>query len=134
MSQTATRDLKSVGSEITQWENRAEVVKTEVERLNQTRDALSAQIDKKSSDFNVYMSQKDAEIKRERAALVADREQFSKDKAAFQEILVQHKNDKAALENQKRDLDIQKLRHEASKKNVQEFTTAVRRAVGLLGI
>ena len=130
---TAVRSLKAVGTEITQWENRLDYVKGEVERATKTRDALQAEIAKKSEDYNVWMGQQDAEVKKGRADLLIEQQQLAKDKADFMTILKQHQNDKASLEQQKQELEVQKLKHAGSVDNVQQFITAVRRASGLLG-
>jgi chromosome segregation ATPase len=130
----AKRGLTAVGAEITQWENRLEFVKSETQRLTQARDALQAEIDKKTSDFQIYMSQRDADNKKAHSDLVAEREKLEKDKSDFQNILKGFQNEKNGLAQQVRDLEIQKLRHGQTEKNVQEFITAVRRAVGLLGM
>ena|SRR5271165_7261010 len=130
----AVKNLKTIGSELTIWENRMEFAKTEAQKAAQTRDALQAEIDKKSSDFAIYIAQRDAEIKKSRADMMAEREGLEKNKAEFQDILKQHQADKNALIQEKRDFEIQKLRQASSEKNVQEFITAVRRACGLLGI
>src|SRR4029077_5366274 len=120
---TAVKNLKTIGTEITQWENRAEVVKTEVDKLNKTRDALQAEIDKKSSDFNIYMNQKDLEMKKSRADILAEREQLEKNKAEFQDILKKHQEAKAALASERQTFEIAQLRHASTTKNVQEFIT-----------
>lgn len=130
----AAKNLKTIGNEITQWENRLEYVKMEVQKNTQVRDSLLAQIAKKTEDYDIYMAQKDAEVKKERALMLSEKEQLAKDKEEFQGILKQHKTDKSEFEFAKRDLEIQKLKHAATTQNVQEFITAVKRAVGLLGI
>lgn len=130
----AVKNLKTIGSEVTVWENRLEYAKTEVAKQNAARDTLTAEIEKKSADFSVYISQRDAEAKKMRSDALAEKEKLESNKAEFQEILRQHQIDKSAFEEQKRDLEIQKLRHASQIQNVQEFVTAIRRAVGLLGI
>jgi hypothetical protein len=130
----AVKNLKTIGSELTVWENRLEVAKSELQRVTQARDALQAEIDKKSSDYSVYIAQRDAENKKAYSDIAAQRDQLNKDKAEFQNILKQHQIVKATLDQDKQALDIQKLRFDATTKNVQEFITAVRRASGLLGI
>jgi chromosome segregation ATPase len=131
---TAVKNLKTIGTEITQWENRAEVVRAEHDRLLQARDALQAEIQQKTSDFAIYMAQRDSEAKAQRTELNAEREKLAKDKEEFQAILKQHKTERDSLNSDKQQFEIQKLKHEASTKNVQDFILAVRRASGLLGI
>ena len=131
---TATADTKELGRRITQEENKLEAVKAEVEKNEKARDALLAEIEKRTGDFTIYMAQKDAESKKLRADTVTERDQLVKDTAEFQEILKKHHEEKIALEAQKRELDIQRLKDQNAKQNVQDFITAVRRAVNLLGI
>lgn len=134
MSNTAIRDMKSVGSDIVREENKLEALKSEVQKLSMARDAIQAEIDRKSSDFNIYMSQKDAETKKSRADMLLEKEQLMKDQSDFQDILKQHKGSQSSLEEQKRLFEIEKLRFVSTTSNVQEFITTVRRAYGLLGI
>jgi hypothetical protein len=134
MASTAVIDAKEIGRQIVKEENRLEAVKAEVEKNTKLRDSLQAEIDKKTQDYDLYISQRDAENKKMRSEVSAEREQMLKDKAEFQAILQAHKANKDALETEKRDFEIQKLKLASTTKNVQEFVSAVRRAVGLLGI
>lgn len=130
----AARNLKTVGTEITQWENRLEHVKMEADKNARTRDALQAEIDKKTSDFSIYINQRDAETKNGYAVLLADREKLNGEKEEFRQILEAHRRDRDTLDAEKRVFDIEKLKFAATTQNVQEFITAIRRAVGVLGI
>lgn len=130
----AVKNLKTIGSELTIWENRLEVAKTELQKAQQARDALQAEIDKKTTDFNLFMSNRDADNKKERAKIVEEHETVERLKAEFQGILKAHQAEKAGLEQAKREFDIQKLRHDKKVNDVNEFITAVRRASGLLGV
>jgi len=131
---TAVRGLKAVGAEITQWENRLEFVKQEVEKNTKARDSLLAEIAKKTDDFNGYMAMKDAEIKQSRTAMLAEKDELAKQKAEFQAILEQHRKDKEALSDDRKNFEIEKQKSAASAQNIQDFIQAVRRAAGLLGI
>ena len=128
------RSPKAVGTELTQLENRLETVKEEVKKKTEMRDALQADIDKRTNDFGMYINQRDSEAKNMRRDLLAEKEEFNKQKSEFHEILTKHSESKVSLENEKRELEIQKLKFEATTKNVGEFIQAVRRSVGLLGI
>lgn len=130
----AVKNLKTIGSELTIWENRLEVAKTELQKAQQARDALQAEIDKKTTDFNLFMSNRDADNKKERAKIVEEHETVERLKGEFQGILKAHQAEKAGLEQAKREFDIQKLRHDKKVNDVNEFITAVRRASGLLGV
>src|ERR1700753_2272362 len=117
----AMKNLKTIGNELTVWENRLEVAKSEAHKLSQTKDALQAEIDRKTSDFNIYMSQRDAEVKKSRADMLVARDQLSKDKAEFMGIVKAHQEAKANLESEKHLFEIQKAKHLATIQNVQEF-------------
>lgn len=134
MSNIAVRDIKEVGKAITQEENRLEQVKEEILKKTEALNAISAEINRKSSDFTIYMAQKDAELKKGRADMLVEREQLQTEKNEFMQIMNAHKTAKAEMENQKKDFEIQKLRFDATSQNVREFITAVRRASRLLGI
>ena len=133
-TEMAVKNLKTIGTEITQWENRLEFVKTEVQKNTQVRDSLQAEIDKKTADFSIFISQRDAETKNAHTALLQEREQLAKDKTDFMEVLKAHQSEKESFQDEKREFDIQRLKHASTTQNVQEFITAVRRASGLLGI
>ncbi len=128
MAELATR-----GAEITKLDNKLEELRNQVEEKTKVRNALVDEISKKTENFEIYMTGRTNEDKKVRADLIAMREQLTKDQAEFSTMLLAHRNDKNTLENQKRDLEIQKVRHAGTVQNVQEFVTAIRRAVGLLG-
>lgn len=130
----AVKNLKTVGSELTVWENRLDIAKAECEKNQKMRDALQAEIDKKTSDFGIYIAQRDAENKKTHSEVLEAREKLESDKSEFQMILKQHQQDKAALDSQKHEFEIQRLKHASTVENVQQFILAVRRASGLLGI
>ena len=48
-------------------QNRIDYLKAEHDRLSRAKDQLHAEIQKKTSDYELYMGQKDAESKRIRA-------------------------------------------------------------------
>jgi hypothetical protein len=131
---TASQSLKTIGNEITQWENRLEFVRGEVQKQTQVRDSLLATISQKTADFDIYMSQKDAEIKKDRVLMLEERAQLAKDKKDFEDILKQHQSAQTALVESQRHLELEKSKHAGTVQNVQEFITAVRRASGLLDI
>jgi hypothetical protein len=133
-SNSAVQDQKMIGAELTKWENRLEVVKTEVAKNIESRDALLQMIEQKTKDYDTYMAQKDADLKRQTREMQDQRDQFVKDKTEFINLMKQHQAEKVAFEQSKKEFEIQKLRHASSVQNVQEFVTAVRRAVGVLGI
>ena len=127
-------DVKELGKRITQEENKLEQVSKELETKLATKNAIEAEITKKTTDFEVYMSQRDAENKRMRTEINAQRDDLNKQKEEFQEILRGQVQEKTRFSEEKKMFEIQKLRHEASTRGVQEFILAVRRAVNLLGI
>jgi chromosome segregation ATPase len=131
---TIVKDPRMMGADITKLENQLESIRGEVEKTTRSRDALLAEISRKSDDFTQMMAMRDAEIKKSRADMLIEREQLNGQKSEFNEILKQHQADKVHLEQDKKELEIQKLRHASTTQNVQEFITAVRRATGLLGI
>ena len=130
----AAKNLKNLGTEITQWENRLEFVKSEAQKATSARDAINAEIERKSNDYSIYVTQRDLELKKRNADIQASVEQLQKDKEEFQGILNQHRQNQLALDAEKQEFESRKSKHDAQVQNVQEFITAVRRASGLLGI
>ena len=134
MAEATVHASKAVGAEITRWENKLEEVKAQVEKQTQVRDALVAEIESKTNNFEIYMAGRTNEDKRVKAEIAASREQLVKDQSEFQAILLEYRNEKNAVESERKHLELEKVRHAGSVQNVQEFVTAIRRAVGLLGI
>jgi chromosome segregation ATPase len=130
----AAKNLKNLGTEITQWENRLEFVKSEAQKATSARDAINAEIERKSNDYSIYVTQRDLELKKRNADIQASVEQLQKDKEEFQGILNQHRQNQLALDAEKLEFESRKSKHDGQVQNVQEFITAVRRASGLLGI
>jgi hypothetical protein len=131
--ETAVRGVKAINSEIVQWENRLQFVQDEVKRLSDTKNAMQAEIDKKTADYNIYIAQKDTDSKRMRQDTVADRDQLTKDKAEFLAMLEQHKKDKDSFAESKQSVDIQNAQFEEKMNNVRQFIIAVQRAFSVLG-
>jgi len=132
--ETATRSLKAVGTEITQWENRLQFVKDEHDRLSKAKDALQAEIDRKSADYAIFISQRDAESKKMREDVLHEREQMNADKAEFQKILQQFQNDKNTHLEAVSGFAADKQKVQAQIDNIRQFIIAVQRASGLLGL
>lgn len=131
---TAVRSLKVVGAEITQWENRLEFVKSEVQQQTKAKEALIADIERKSADYNIFIAQRDAESKKIRQSVLDEHAQLEQDKAEFQTILHQFQKDRVAYLDQKKTMDSQNTKHEAEMNNIREFVIAVQRACSLIGI
>jgi len=132
--ETATRSLKAVGAEITQWENRLQFVKDEHDRLSKAKDALQAEIDRKSADYAIFISQRDAESKKMREDALHERDQMAADKAEFQKILQQFQNDKNTHLEAVSGFAADKQKVQAQIDNIRQFIIAVQRASGLLGL
>lgn len=130
----AVRSLKTVNTEIVQWENRLQFVQDEVKRLTQTRDGMQAEIDKKSTDYNVYMAQRDTESKKIRQDATDAQMQLAKDKEEFQKILKDFQKERQECIGQKQALDAQSLQVKTKLENIQHFIMAVQRAISVLGL
>lgn len=131
---TAVRSVKAMNTEIVQWENRLQFVQDEVKRLNQTRDTLQAEIERKTADYNVYMAQRDSETKKIRQDSMDSAAQLAMDKAEFQGILQQFQKDRAAFEHEKMGVDSEKSKVQGQKDSIRGFITAVQRAMSLLDL
>ena len=130
----AMKSAKQIQTEMVQWENRLENVKSELERTQKTKDDLQAQIDKKTSDYNIYMSQRDADTKKMRQDTNEGNEQLLKDKAEFQAMLLEFRKEKQEFEAAKNNVDVDMAKMNAQKENIKGFIQAVQRACGLLGL
>jgi type II secretory pathway component PulM len=131
---TAMKTAKTIEKELVQNENRLAYVQDEVKRLNLAKDAQQAEIDKKTADYNIYISQRDAESKKIRLDVLAEREQLDKDKQEFNAILRDFQNQKVAFADQSRIVAEQNAKHEEQMNNVRSFVIAVQRACSLLGL
>jgi len=131
---TAVRSMKAVGTEITQWENRLDSVRAEHDRTLKAKEALQAEIDRKTSDYQIFIAQRDSETKRIRQSTMEDSEQLAKDKKEFSDILAQFKKDKSNFEHEQNSTSAEWGKIKAQKEAIQGFISAVQRALGLLGL
>ena len=134
MMTEAMKTAKQIQIEMVQWENRLEVIKADHDRLMKSRDALQAEIDQKTADYNIYMAQKDADSKKMRAETMAQSDQLAKDKAEFQDILKKFQDQKAIVDSQAKSIEIDKSKLEEQMNNVRLFISAVQRALAVLGL
>ena len=130
---TALKAAKDIDRNLTVAENRLQFVQDEVKRLTATRDAMQAEIEQKTSNYNIYIAQRDSETKKIRQDTVDGTEQLAKDKAEFQDILKQFQKDKALSEGGKSENEAERGKIKAQKEAIQGFITAVQRACSLLG-
>lgn len=116
------------------YTNRVEFLKAEHDRLLKAKETLAAEISRKTTDYELYMGQKDAESKRLRADALASHEQLAKDKTEFLSTLQQFKLDKAEFEKTKSDHDIDKAKVSARLEQIGHFIQAVKRDISVLGL
>lgn len=128
----AVKEISAADGEIVKAENKLASIQEEIGQKKVALEGLQTEINKKTTDFEIYISSRQTELSRERAALVSDKEKLAQDRAEFQEILTKHKEDKKAVEDQKRDYDLQALRHSAKMQAITEFITAIKRAYNVL--
>lgn len=128
----ANAEKTKVAEEV-QMENRLQFQKDEHARLLKAKEAIQAEIDKKSSDYAIHISQKDAESKRMRQEILDQYAQMEKDKKEFQEYLLEFQKQKAASENERETIKNEKAKLEQQNQNIREFIIAVQRACSLIG-
>lgn len=124
---------KEIEKQLTVAENRLAYVQEECKRLTTSKESLQADIEKKSSDYALYISQKDAEWKKVRQDALDEQEQTNKDKAEFQNILLKFKVEQNALAASREEFENDKRKTGAQVENIRQFITAVQRACSLLG-
>ena len=115
-------------------QNRIDYLKAEHERLSKAKDQLHNEITKKTSDYELYMAQKDAESKRIRADALTQQDQLAKDKTEFQLILKTHQEEKQKLEKEKNDLTIERNKVTSRLEQIGHFIQAVQRDITVLGL
>lgn len=125
---------KKQTAEEVQWENRVAFNKSENDRLAKAKEALQAEIEKKSSDYAIHIAQKDMESKKLRQEVLDANEKLTHDKAEFQVILKNFQQEKASFIDGRKGLDNEKAKNEAQMNNIREFVIAVQRACSLLGL
>lgn len=116
------------------YQNRIDFLKTEHDRLFKAKEALSSEIGRKTTDYELYMGQKDAESKRLRQDALDSQEQLAKDKAEFQGILKQFQSDKSALEKEQHDLNTDRVKVCSRLEQIGHFIQAVQRDITVLGL
>lgn len=130
----AMKTAKEIERNLVQSENRLAFIQDELKRITATRDSMQAEIDKKTADYNIYIAQRDADSKKMRQDVLAERDQLSKDKVEFQGILQQFQHDKQVHLESIQGFETNKTRNEAQMNNIREFIIAVQRACSLLGL
>lgn len=121
-------------AEEVQWENRVAFQKGEHDRLVKAKEALQAEIDKKTADYAIHLAQRDSDSKKMRQDVLQDREQMDKDKSDFHEILKSFQAEKEAFLKGQEGSQNEKAKLEAEKNNIREFVIAVQRACSLIGL
>lgn len=132
--QTAIRGVKAMDAEIVQWENRLQFVQDEVKRLNAVKDTLQAEIDQKTTDYNIYLAQRDSETKKIRQETVDLRMQFDKDRAEFASMLQTFQREKEELKHGQQILEAEQGKAKAKMDSVETFIMALKRDLSVLGI
>lgn len=130
----AMKTAKDIERQLTVAENRLAYVQDECKRLGTTRDAQQAEIDRKTADYNIYISQRDTDSKRMRQDVLEERAQMDKDKVDFQALLIQFQKDKQGLEQVRHDFEVEKAKNVTQTENIRQFIIAVQRACSLLGL
>ena len=129
----AVQSLKSAQAEMVQWENRVEALKQMNENLQRQHDALEADIQKKRTDFELFMGAKDAEIKQSRATLLKDQETLAQQKAEFLDVLKKHRQEQIDLEANKKILADELAKIADRKGKIDQFVISLQRAYSLIG-
>ena len=127
------QSLKDAKEQV-QYENRVEFLKSEHDRLQKANDLLQADINKKSSDYQLFISMKDSESKKLRADAVAAHEQTEKNKQEFNDVLIAHKADKEAFDLAKQTLERDQRIVAGQKEQISQFIQALRRDLSVLDI
>lgn len=129
----AVQSIKAAQAEMVQWENRVAGLRSDYENLQRQNAALSAEIDRKRTDFDLYMSAKDAEIKNNRATLMADQEEHNKQKVEFLEIMKKFRQEQVDFEAQKKVLNDELAKIADRRGKIDQFVIALQRAYSLIG-
>lgn len=136
MSQLVSEDLKTakeLKSQIVQWENRTESLKLDIESLRKQKETLESEIDAKKTDFQLYMGNRDSEVKKARELLLQEQTKLDQDKADFINILESFKREQEKLKVEKDAIAVDKNKAQDQISRVQQFVIALQRAYSLLG-
>ena len=130
----ALKTAKDIEKQLTVAENRLAYVQDETKRLIATRDKQQAEIDEKTANYNIFISQRDTDSKRMRQEIQDQHVQLEKDKAEFQGILQQFQQSKKALQVERDAFENDKRKTGAQTNSIREFIIAVQRASSLLNL
>lgn len=130
----AVKAVKDMDKKLVVAENRLAYVEAECKRLAIARDAMQAEIDKKTSDYTIYVAQRDQESKKIRQDTLDGQNQLIKDKEEFQGILKQFQKERQSFLAEKQHGDAQALQVKAKMEGIQNFIIAVQRAISVLGL
>jgi hypothetical protein len=133
VNQIVPKPKETIAQEVVA-ENRLAFVTAEYDRLFKAKEALQIEIDKKMSDYNIYMAQRDAETKKARADALALGDTMAKDKAELYSILKKFQDDKAAVDDERESLAIQRNQVKERFEAIRNFIVAIQRDITVLGI
>lgn len=131
---TALKTAKDIEKQLTVAENRLAYVQDETKRLVATREKQQAEIDQKTADYNIYISQRDTDSKKMRQDVLDGQTQLDKDKVEFQGILQSFQTEKRAYESAREGFSNEQKKTGAQMDNIRQFIIAVQRASSLLGL
>jgi F0F1-type ATP synthase membrane subunit b/b' len=135
MSQQMTEAMKSaktIQQEMTQWENRLESTKNEVENLKRQAKLLEDEMDAKRVAYAGYISEKEKQIREGYNKNFSDQQTLNSQRDEFKNSLDQHIKEKNLLVQEKADFEKEKSRFLGAKQKVDGFVQAVRRAYSLI--
>lgn len=135
MSQQMTEAMKSaktIQQEMTQWENRLETSKNEVQNLKRQSQLLQDEMDAKRVAYAGYISEKEKQIREGYNKNFEDQKVLDSQRGDFKNSLDAHMKEKALLVQEKSDFEKEKSRFYGQKQNVDGFVQAVRRAYSLI--
>lgn len=130
----AMKSAKTIQAEMTQWENRLDVLRSDHERLSKAKDALQADIDRKTSDYEVFIAARNSDIAKLREETDNQAKELARQKEEFKTILSNFHKEKQAFEAQNHSLAGERASLEKRNAAVNDFIIAVQRALTVLGL
>lgn len=132
-TQVAVNSMKAAQAEMVQWENRLEALKMQHQSLQDQNAKLQDEITNRRTDYELFMSAKDAEVKQGRERLAVDQAEHARQKLEFIDILKNHQREKEELKQAKMDLEAEKAKLMDQRGKLESFIIAVQRAYTLIG-
>lgn len=115
-------------------ENQLVILQEKQRSLEQQNKVIQEDIDRKRTDYELYLGSRDAETKKLRNDIILERQKLDADKAEFAKILEGITAQKTVMEKENNELIKEKAFVDQTKENLRQCILSIQRAITLIGL